>query len=46
MKIQVANRCGLKIINKRLYKLVDKAHLLEPQNIKFLKKLPQQLILF
>lgn len=46
MKIQVANRCGLKIINKRLYKLVDKAHLLEPQNIKFLKKLPQQLYFF
>ena len=46
MKIQVTNGCGLKIINKRLYKLINKSRLLEPQNVKFLKKLPQQLYFF
>ena len=46
LKIQKSNRCGLKMVNKRHLFLNNTRNVLEPQDVKFLSKLPRNLLIY
>lgn len=46
IKIQSANRLGCKIIDKQKFNLLNKEKFVEPQNITFFKKMPNNTVYF